>query len=295
MKTGKLEIIDTFPAFLDYWEKTQDLPLDAQIEGWAQDYLSSWPELLTMQVEDYREQNIDWRSIARSRIFPNLPELLPAMQEVQQNLLAEAENVFERAVSTLGLDLKAIFIIHVGIGCGAGWVTRYRGSPAILFGLENIAESGWHDRDVITGLVAHELGHLAHFTWRDQQGREICSGPWWQLYEEGFAQHCESLIWPDCAWHQMKSDPNWLDWCRANCSWLAAEFLRRVDEGEPINPFFGSWFDLQGKKETGYFLGCEAIRHMAKKHTLEEMALLENVESILVPILARWTTTGKTN
>lgn len=64
MKTTKLEVIDTFPAFPDFREKTQDLPNDAQIEGWAQDYLSLWPELLTMQVDDYHQQNIDWRSIS---------------------------------------------------------------------------------------------------------------------------------------------------------------------------------------------------------------------------------------
>ena len=63
-KIGQLEILDTCPAFLAYWEESQDLPLEAQIERWSQDYLDPWPGLLTLQIEDYRQQNIDWRSLA---------------------------------------------------------------------------------------------------------------------------------------------------------------------------------------------------------------------------------------
>ena len=77
--TSKLEILDTLPAFLTYWEKCLDLTLNAQIERWAQDYLSPWPELLTIQVEDYHDQKIDWQSIARDQIFPHLPKRLPAL------------------------------------------------------------------------------------------------------------------------------------------------------------------------------------------------------------------------
>jgi hypothetical protein len=288
MATSKLEILDTFPAFLTYWEKCRDLPLDAQIERWAQDYLSPWTELLAMQVEDYHDQNIDWQSIARERIFPHLSDWLPAMRLARENLLVVSENIFDRTASTLGVNMQAVYIIHVGIGCGAGWVTRYQGSAAVLFGLENIAESGWHDRDTISGLIAHELGHLAHFTWREEQGLEIGSGSWWQLYEEGFAQYCENMVRPAQPWHQVKNNPDWLDWCRANRGWLAAEFLRRVDAGEPINPFFGSWFDLQGRKETGYFLGCEAVQHLVAEQTLEKVALLMDPELVLRPIIERW-------
>lgn len=288
MQTSKLEILDTFPAFLVYWEKCRDLPLDVQIELWAQDYLSPWPELLAKQIEDYCQQNIDWREIARERIFPQLPGRLPAMRLARENLLAVGETTFNRVVHALEVQLDAVFVIHVGIGGGAGWVTRLRESPAILFGLENIAESSWHDRDAITGLIAHELGHLAHYAWRDLHGRPMGAGPWWQLYEEGFAQHAESLILAAHTWHQMESDPDWLAWCQANRGWLAGEFLRRVDAGEPVNPFFGSWYDLHGRKECGYFLGCEAIQHLAKEHTLAEMALLEDAESVLRPIMAAW-------
>ena len=281
----KLEFLDTFPAFLAYWENCRDLPLDMQMDQWAQDYLSPWPDLLAMQVDDYREQNIDWQAIAREKIFPHLQERLPAMGAAHTNLLAVGESIYERALETLGVSTPVTFVIHVGIGCGAGWVTRFRGSPAILFGLENIAECGWQEKEAITGLVAHEMGHLAHTAWRDQHQQSMGSGPWWQLYEEGFAQYCESLLLGEQSWHQVQGDEDWLAWCLRNRGWLAAEFIRMVDKGEAVSSFFGSWFDLHGRKETGYFLGCEAVQRLAVGLTLQEIARLEDLEMVLRPVL----------
>ena len=283
----KLEILDTFPAFLTYWENCRDLPLDNQIDQWAQDYLSPWPGLLAMQVDDYREQDIDWRDVAREKIFPHLSERLPDMEAAHANLLAIGESIYEKALDSLGVSTPATFVIHVGIGCGAGWVTRFQGSPAILFGLENIAECGWQEKEAITGLVAHEMGHLAHTTWREGHQQSMGSGPWWQLYEEGFAQYLESLLVGDQRWHQVQGDSEWLGWCQDNLGWLAVEFLHRVDRGEGVRPFFGSWFELCGKKETGYYLGCKAVQRLAEERSMDEIAQLEDPEGVLRPVLEK--------
>jgi len=280
------DIVDTFPAFLAYWAKVEDKSLDDQVEGWVTDYMSLWPELLTRQIEDYSSQNLDWRQIARERVFPYLAERLPAMQQARQNLLKSAVSVYSRAQRVLSFESKAVFVIYVGIGCGAGWVTSFQGSPAILFGLENIAECGWSSPEAIKGIIAHETGHLVHDHWRAQQGKTAGTGSWWQLYEEGFAQYCESLILDREAPHQAASNhDDWLDWCQSHKNWLAAEFLRLADAGEPASPFFGSWFDICGKSETGYFLGYETLKELVKRLGLREVALLENAEAYLRPIL----------
>ncbi len=284
---SNVRVIDTFPAFLTYWDKVQGKPLDDQIEGWATEYMSLWPELLAKQIEDYSSQNLDWRQIAREKVFPHLTERLPAMQQAHQNLLELCEPLYSRAQQVLAFDSKALFVIYVGIGCGAGWATPFHGSPAILFGLENIAESDWSAPEAITGLVAHEIGHLVHHYWRAQHGKPIGSGAWWQLYEEGFAQHCESLILDSDTWHQASGDnaDEWLAWCQNHKGWLAAEFVRTADSGKPVSPFFGSWLEICGKSETGYFLGYEAINELKKRFDLKEIALLEDSEVYLRPIL----------
>ena len=281
------QVVDTFPAFLTFWAGVQGQSLDAQIESWAADYLSPWPELLAAQVEDYASQGLDWRIIAREKVFPYLTERLPAMRQAHRNLLELCGPVYTRAQDALAFESEAVFVIHVGIGCGAGWARTYGDLPAVWFGLENIAECGWSDADAIAGLAAHEIGHLAHHHWRAQYGKPLGSGPWWQLYEEGFAQHCESLIRGTDAWHQMSGHQagEWLDWCRRHRGWLAVEYLRTVDGGRPVSPFFGSWLNIRGKIQTGYYLGAEAIRALSNQLSLKEAALLDDLAAALRPVL----------
>lgn len=65
------------------------------------------------------------------------------MRIAHRNLPEVIANVYERGLQTLGFNSDLTCVIYVGIGCGAGWATSYRQQPAILFGLENIAEEGW--------------------------------------------------------------------------------------------------------------------------------------------------------
>jgi hypothetical protein len=245
---------------------------------------------LEKQVESYVSENLDWRQIARERVFPFLNDRLPAMRTAHENLPGAAASVFSAARRALGFEFDVVFVIYVGIGCGAGWGTRFQDSPAVLFGLENIAECGWSQPPSITGLVAHEIGHLVHHHWRARHGRAKETGPWWQLYEEGFAQRCEQIVLGEDSWH-MVSDvygEGWLAWCQEHREWLATEFLRRVDQGESVRPFFGSWYDIRGRKQCGYFLGQELIKRLQAAMSLEEIAVLENAEEWLPRELEKW-------
>ncbi len=280
-------LIDTFPVFLAYWAEAGRKSLDVQMDGWAAAYMSQWPELLAMQIEDYAAQNLDWRQVARTKVFPFLAARLPAMQAAHQNLLENCCRILDKTRQVLGFDEAVTFVIYVGIGLGAGWATTLGGSPAVLFGLEAIAECGWSDPTALAGLIAHELGHLVHYSWRTRHAKPIGSGPWWQLYEEGFAQTCESRILDTEVGHQSRSSQagDWLAWCREHAAWLAAEFLRTVDAGSPVTAFFGSWYEISGRSETGYYLGREVIKQLEKRSALQEVALLEDIEAAARPIL----------
>lgn len=280
---SKCSVIDTFPSFLALWAESRHRPLNAQIEAWSAEYMVQWPELLEKQLEDYANRGVDWRQIARERVFPFLGARLAAMKTAHENLLAACESVYLTSQEALGFDFEIVFVIHVGIGCGAGWATQFQGCPAVLLGLENIAECGWSQPPSITGLVAHEVGHLVHDYWRAEYEKSAESGPWWQLYREGFAQRCEHIVCGEHSWH-MKSDiygGDWLDWCQQHKRWLAAEFLRRVNLGDAVCPFFGSWFDIQGRKQCGYFLGHEVIKQLEANMSVKEIALLDNTEEWL--------------
>ncbi len=283
------ELLDTFPAFETFWETARRAPMDVQIDRWAAEYLAPWPELLEKQLADYAAENLDWRQIAAERVFPNMAKRLPAMREAHRNLSELCIPLYSRAQQALSFDSPAVFVVYVGVECGAGWVTRFRDTPAILFGLEAIAECGWSDAGSISGLIAHEIGHLAHHHWRAQHGKPLGDGPWWQLYAEGFAQRSDCILLETNVPHEARADREWLPWCQARRGWLAARFLETVDAGEPVTPFFGSWFEIEGRRQTGYFLGGEAILELEKRFSLKEIALLDDVERWLRPILEQWT------
>jgi hypothetical protein len=278
---SQLQLIDTFPAFQEFWLDARHKPLDDQLDDWATVYMAPWPELLNKQLDDYAALGEDWRAVAAEHVFPYLDQRLPDMVEIHCQLADICAAFYIRAQETLGLDCDLVALFYVGIGCGAGWVTTYADRHAILFGLENIAEEGWTQETTVKGLVAHELGHVAHFYQREQAYLADGSGPWWQLYIEGVAQWSEHLMLGQTSWHmQDEEDKDWLEWCQENRGWLAAEFLRRVDEGEEVRPFFGSWYDLNGYKQTGYFLGHEIIQNLAEDKSLHEIALIEDMAII---------------
>lgn len=287
---NSLEVIDTFPAFQDFWAAAQGRSLDEQIEQWATGYMSHWPELLEIQIQDYSEQNLDWKQVAKERVFPDLQERYQAMLEARSNLLRLGPVIFSKAEQILSFKTSTCFVIYVGIGCGAGWVTKFQNKYSILFGLENIAECGWSDSESIKGLIAHEIGHLAHFTLRTRNNKKLESGAWWQLYTEGVAQYCESLV--NGSSHQESRDGDWLVWCRQNTSRLASQFVRAADEGQPVHPFFGSWFEIDGHSETGYFLGHEIVRTLAKEMNFQDIALLDDFEKCSREILEEMITKG---
>lgn len=273
-------MIDTFPEFLDLWARVRHRPIEVQIDEWRSLYMSQWPELLELQLHNYADEHVDWRQIAQERVFPFLDDRLPAMETAHHSLLEMCEPTYVSALEALDLEFDLVCVIYVGIGCGAGWATQYRGSPAILFGLENIAECGWQEPSSIAGLVAHELGHLAHYHLRAKCGKPMGDGPWWQLYGEGFARWCECEILGGASPHDAAgiNDGDYLLWCQNHRAWLSLEFLKDIDNAGTVRRFFGSWFDIGGRKQCGHYLGHELIKELRATMSLKQIALLDDID-----------------
>lgn len=269
------QVLDTFPAFERFWRKARLLPAGDQIDSWRQEYLRPWPELLHKQIASYEEDRASWRSVAARRIFPALDRDLPRMRKARANLLRAIPLAVRRCQSEFGMNFPVIFVIHVGIGCGAGWATSFRRRPAVLFGLENATGDRWIDSDSAVALVEHELAHLLHARWRRQAGVSSPrnrGGPWWQLYEEGFATRCELMLAGPNSDRSAGRGTDWLRWCEANRPRIASLFLRTIRARRPVRRFFGSWYDVDGHIETGYYLGSEVIRDWQSGSTLNEVA-----------------------
>ena len=68
----EVETIDTFEDFVLFWNKAKNKSLDDQLELWVSEYMSGWPELLETQIKGYVGQNVDWRQIAKEKVFCDL-------------------------------------------------------------------------------------------------------------------------------------------------------------------------------------------------------------------------------
>jgi hypothetical protein len=275
MTTGKCKILDTYQDFLAYWMQARSKSIDEQIRLWQTSYMNEYPELLKKQTRNYEEENVNWQDMAE-KIFPTLEQRFKLMEKARDNILYIYKPICAKAIKNLGLDFDTLFVIYVGIGCGAGWATMYSGQPAVLLGLENISEEKWHTKNKLEGLICHEMGHLAHMKWRNEWEKfeKTEKDPLFQLYSEGFAQRCEHKILGRETWH-MAEGKEWLIWSKQKKGWLAREFLARLEKQVSVNDFFGSWFNIKGKKQTGYFLGHAFIHELEKNYSLRGIALFD--------------------
>ena len=274
---ASLQVLDTFPTFERYWETVRSKPVAVQIDCWETEYMARWPELLEKQKGAYSEEGMDWKRIAKTRIFPQLSERLPRMRLLHRRLLRSIPRSWSRTRRVLEPGFPVRFIIYVGIGFGAGWATRYGGQPACLLGLENATETAYGRSGGMPGVVSHEVAHLVHDEWRRRnglQGIDEPGGPFWQLYEEGFATECERRVEDPRRYRLRTGSPDWLPWCQCHRAWLATKFLRDVRARNSLRPFFGSWYKIHGHIECGYFLGAEMVREWAEHSSLKEIALL---------------------
>jgi len=90
-----------------------------QIEGWASEYMSMWPDLLEKQQESYRDISEDWRNIAEKRVFPFLPSRLNPMKEAHANLIECIKPLHKSAMKIFNIDnIDILYVIYVGIGSG---------------------------------------------------------------------------------------------------------------------------------------------------------------------------------
>ena len=190
--------------------------------------------------------------------------------------MAVTAGLAEKIAKITPVDIQVDIILYIGLCNGAGWATMLDSRHVVLLGIEKIIELDWCDKSTIAALIYHEIGHV----WHDTVGVMHCSSSnkgdraAWKLYQEGVAMYFEQLILNDFM-HYHQNAGNWLQWCQDNKLTSLDEYRRRIVCDESIQEFFGDWCEYKGYSDVGYFLGCEFVKYLLQRYSLETLANLD--------------------
>lgn len=218
--------------------------------SWQNDYLP----VLDKVFADHETRN---RTI---REFCNITETLEA----------KIMEVFHK-------DVEADIVLYLGLCNGAGWAVKILDSQFVLLGIEKIMELGWFEKEKMTALILHELGHIYH----KQYGlwyEKTYSLPeqfLWQLFTEGIAMVFEQEIVGNPDFYQQDIS-GWKQWCDSHFELIRDSFNRdRYTMNHKNQRYFGDWTRFEGYGDTGYYLGTKFIRYLMKNETFDNLILFD--------------------
>lgn len=265
-----MKIIDTFNNILILLEE-MDFQFDENL--WR-----TYAEKISVEFPDKCKNDSNSYDFQKD-ILPVLEASInnaSKMKKAHDSFIHATKELRERFVEVFSVEPQVDIIFYLGLCNGSGWVTKLDNKSVILLGIEKIVELDWCDTDSMIALIYHELGHI----WHGEVGvlyadtKSTSEKSIWQLYQEGIAMYCEQLLLNDFThYHQNKG--GWLEWCDRNRKELFIEYKRRIDTNESTQDFFGDWCSYKGHSDIGYYLGCELIKSIAYKYTLEELANLK--------------------
>ncbi len=262
-----IRVVDTYLTFRRSLESTGHC---SSVRNALNTYFSRNSEVFSIIRECLSENNVlDSCSKVLSNAITNVEELDRVWNKVYM-ALPKALLMFTQKFSDIFYD-KLWLILYISCGCGAGWAYEYREDPAVYLGLDMIAYLKWLSESEIKGLIVHELCHLLNMKLQNTTPREFSrmeNNPYFLLYSEGFAMRCEHRVMGGELW-RIASNKSWISWCRRNLNYLAKLYLEYAGKGLPVNIFYGSFYNIRGYSQTGYFLGHEAIKYLEQKENME--------------------------
>lgn len=273
-----INIVDTFEDFKECFESNLDLTVDEKIALWEDCYMVKYPELEYKCKNDYEVNGYKWKDIARNMVFNRTKDDFNKMIEAYKNILEIMNIINEKVVQVFNINLDINIVLYCGLLNSAGWVDKYDGKTAILYGIDKIAELNWHTIEKLEPLLSHELCHVVHFRLRGEDdmpdfvGKNKYNEGIWRIYTEGFAQFFQqALLDKDIDSRGIE----WINGCKNNEEELKKLYLKALkDKNKGTNDFFGDWFQVLGISDAGYFLGAEMIKELTNKYSTKDIAQL---------------------
>lgn len=208
-------------------------------------------------------------------ILNGIPKNIEAAEIAHQSFLNAAKNLSDKITNHFNVDLDVTIILYLGLGNASGWATTINKQKVVLVGLEKIVELDWCSERDMQDLIYHELGHIYHSLFEQKElfmnKRKQAAQ---QLYREGIAMVFEQTLCDDVSRYHQNTN-GWLDWCKENESLIKTQYLKRMENKESVQDFFGDWCSFMEHSDVGYYLGTAFVRFLMKDYSLQEIASMK--------------------
>lgn len=263
-----MKIVHTYKDILNTFPTSQ-----FALETWRKYALTISPSLAKIILKDSSKYDFN------KEILPVIKNALAKRDQLEilhTNYISVTKNLEKDIFDKFNTKLDVNIILYLGLCNGAGWYTKADNKRVVLLGIEKIIELGWIDIRSLKALIYHELGHVWHDIQRE--GMDVVqNSSISQLYQEGIAMVFEQSMFDDINYfHQNRN--GWLDWCLSNEKEIKGEYLKRINNNQSVQDFFGDWCHYKGYSDVGYFLGTQFVRYMLKKYSLREIANIKGAK-----------------
>ena len=265
-----MKIINTSNDFLSVFTAGQFDP-----DKWKP-YIDKWfpgvKELCLGDMQDCIDAGYSWNA----DFLPVLDAVLTKAEkreEAIRSFLAVSDHLDEKITEVFGKSVDADIVLYIGLCNGAGWVTKIREKTAVLLGIEKIIELDWCDKDNMTGLIVHELGHVYHAQYGSlyHKDKSMPEKFLWQLFTEGTAMVFEQETVGDAEYfHQDKN--GWKEWCDQHFESIRHSFCRDMTMmTQESQRYFGDWVRFEGHSDVGYYLGTRFVRYLLERDRFDNI------------------------
>jgi hypothetical protein len=274
-------IVDATPTFWRYWEQARGLDQAEQVRLFLEQVVTAHPDLYTAEVLGLSEKKPFKEELAKRYpkyfqfVSPHFDTMRRLSEELQQKLpLYDAR--FRREFPDMSYTGEVYFLISLGGFDGA--TRQVKGKTALLFGVDMIAAIYGPTADV-EPFFDHELFHIYHEQFPDP-GAEGTLGR--ALWREGLATYVSQALNPSVSERVLFGLPEDMPArARQLLPKLAGELRAKLDskDREEYAAFFlgnGPRKDIPAR--SGYFVGYQVARELARTRTLSQLAHLHGSE-----------------
>jgi hypothetical protein len=269
-------LIDLSDDFVAFYDRTEGMGASARVEAFKAEIVPLLPEFYgRTRFEDISEAQYDARIARALEQFPQLRERYLAKAAAFETLLAPAYASFAAAFPDLG-EIGDVHLLH-SLGEMDGGTRSLPSGAYFIFGADVMARA--HPYDDEEPFFHHELFHIYH-----QRYFRDCGSVWCSLWTEGLATYAAKTLNPDASDEQLlltvpEPIPADVDANLAEAVCLVAARINSRDRGDLRAMFSFARLNERLPPRFGYYVGYLVAREAGRRHSLQELARMTNMEA----------------